>query len=115
MLEDCSGENGIKPSNWTYTKKDENGNEEEHVVENVSGFKQYILKIAGTAISFAGLFAVGAIVWAGIQYTTAYGNDEKLSTAKKTGTYAAIGLFLALIAYPLVNLVVNFIYGIMSS
>ena len=63
-------------------------------------------------IEFGALFAIGAIVFSGIQYTTSYGEDEKVKKAKMTGIYALIGLFLLLLAFPLVNIIVNFLYSL---
>jgi hypothetical protein len=63
-------------------------------------------------ISFGALFAIGAIVFSGIQYTTSYGDDEKVKKAKMTGIYAVIGLFLLLLAFPLVDILINFIYSL---
>ena len=68
-----------------------------------------VKSIAEKAITFGGILAVGALVWAGIQYTTAYGEDEKLKHAKTTGIYAAIGLLLLMAGFGLVDIFLNFI------
>ena len=65
-------------------------------------------------IAFGALFAVGAVVFSGIQYTTSYGDDEKIKKAKNTGVYALIGLILLLVAFPSVDIVINFIYSLAS-
>lgn len=72
--------------------------------------KQRIQELSLRALEFAGLFAVGAFVWAGIQYTTAYNDSGKLESAKKTGIFAAIGLILALASYSIVNAVLYFMF-----
>jgi hypothetical protein len=41
-------------------------------------------------IAFGALFAIGALVFTGIQYTMSYGDDEKIKKAKTTGIYALI-------------------------
>ena len=71
--------------------------------------KSRVKSIAEKAIEFGGILAVGALVWAGIQYTTAYGEDEKLKHAKTTGIYAAIGLILLMAGFGLVDIFLNFI------
>ena len=71
-----------------------------------------ITSIAEKVIAFGALFAIGAIVFSGIQYTTSYGDDEKVKKAKTTGIYALIGLLLLLLAFPLVNIVIRFIYSL---
>lgn len=45
-------------------------------------------------IAFGALFAIGAIVFSGIRYTTSYGDEEKIKKAKSTAIYALIGLVL---------------------
>lgn len=72
--------------------------------------KVHVTKISVQALGFAGLFAVGAIVWAGIQYTTAYGDSSKLESAKKTAIFAAVGLVVALISFSLVNAILYFMW-----
>lgn len=79
-------------------------------VKNAEGIKEYVTKIAVQSLGFAGLFAVGAIVWAGIQYTTAYGDSSKLESAKKTAIFASIGLVVALISFSLVNAIIYFMW-----
>lgn len=73
--------------------------------------KTLVVSIAEKVLSFGALFAIGAIVYSGIQYTTSYGDDEKIKKAKTTGIYALTGLFLLLTAFSLVNIIVNFIYS----
>lgn len=68
--------------------------------------------IAEKAIILGGILAVGALVWAGIQYTTAYGDDEKLKHGKTTGIYAAIGLILLMAWFGLVDIFLKFIFKI---
>jgi hypothetical protein len=74
--------------------------------------KEMIILIANGAISFGALLAVWAIVWSGIQYTKAFGSEEKLKKAKMTGLYSLIGLILLLISFGIVDIFINFIYTI---
>lgn len=71
-----------------------------------------IVSIATVVISFWALLAVWAIVWAGIQYTKAYGEDEQMKKAKTTGIFAVIWLFLLMAAFPLVDMFINFVYTV---
>lgn len=79
---------------------------------SVTSVKDRIVDIAKKAIAFGALLAVGAIVWAGIQYTKSFGEDESLKKAKNTGIYAVIGLILLMSAFGLVDIIINFIYGL---
>lgn len=100
ILTDCAWDHGVVPSDfWSGT----------------SGFRSYVVAFAQNLLRFAALFAIGAIVFSGIRYTTAYGDDEKLKSAKTIAVYAVIGLFLSLIAFPLVKLIVDFIYTVWKS
>jgi hypothetical protein len=78
----------------------------------VGGVKDLVIKVAERALQFAALFAVWAIVWSGIRYTTSYGDDEKVKKAKSTTIFAIIWLVIALVSFPLVDILLNFIYSI---
>jgi hypothetical protein len=58
-------------------------------------------------LSISGVLALIFILYAGIQYIVSEGNDSKVKSAKDTIQNAVIGLFLAAIAY----LVVDFVAG----
>ena len=60
-------------------------------------------------VGFIILIAILMIVWAGINYMTAAGDQNKVETAKKNLTYAAIGLLIAALAYAIVNLIIGFV------
>ena len=58
------------------------------------------------------LFAVGVIavimlIWGGIKYATSAGDSNKVTSAKNTIMYAVIGLAVALLAFAIVNFVIN--------
>ncbi|MBD3157046.1 hypothetical protein GF369_04440 [Candidatus Peregrinibacteria bacterium] len=57
--------------------------------------------ITGLAITLSVLF----IIFGAIQFLTAYGNDEKLSNAKKTIMFALVGLVLSLLAFAIVQII----------
>ncbi len=97
FLRDCAtGVTNSVPVTWAQDK---------------AGIKELIVSVSRTILQFGALFAIGAIVYAGIRYTTSGGDEEKLKWAKNTVIYAAIGLILILTAFPLVNLIVEFIYS----
>lgn len=77
--------------------------------------KSRVVSIATAAISLGSLLAVGALVWAGRQYTMVYGNDEKIKQAKNTAVYALIGLLLLLASFGLVETFINMLYEITST
>ena len=80
-----------------------------------SDIKQKVKDIAERAIAFGALFAVGMIVWAGIQYTKSFWEDESLKKAKNTGIYAVIWLLLLLASFGLVDIVIKFVFDLGSN
>lgn len=74
-------------------------------------FREKIMSFSSGFLKYAALFAVAAIVIAGVMYTTAYGDGERLKKAKDTAIYACVGLLLALVSYSLVNAVLAIIYS----
>ncbi len=78
---------------------------------SIKWFSVRIGELASGFMRYAALFAVGAIVIAGVMYTTAYGDESKLGKAKKIVIFACLGLIIALASYSLVNAVIYIIYG----
>ncbi len=54
---------------------------------------------------FIGATCIVFIIIGGIQYLTAYGEDEALQTAKRTITWACAGLALTTLAYAIVSII----------
>lgn len=59
-------------------------------------------------IQISGIVAVIFMSIAGVQFLTAYGNEEKLGEAKKSATYAALGFLVALLSYAIIS-ILNYI------
>lgn len=57
--------------------------------------------VTGLAITASVLF----IIFGAIQMLTAYGNEEKLGNAKKTVTFAVVGLFISLLSFAIVQII----------
>ncbi len=62
-------------------------------------------------LSLVGIIAVVFLVWGGIQYITSAGEESKIEHAKKTITYAIIGLLVIGLAVVVVNFVVKAFVG----
>ena len=75
-----------------------------------NSIKILVSSIAVKVISFGALFAIGALVWSWIQYNLSSGDDEKVKKAKTTWIYSLIGLLILLVAFPMVNIVVEFVF-----
>ena len=63
------------------------------------------------AIGFAVVVCVGILIFAGYSYMTANGDENKISTATKSLTWAIIGLVVCFVAVILVKFVGKTIFG----
>jgi cytochrome bd-type quinol oxidase subunit 2 len=68
------------------------------------GFIQNALNLV---IALAALISVGVLVYSGIQYIVASGDDGKIEKATKGITYAIIGLVICFISVLIVNFVLK--------
>ncbi len=60
--------------------------------------------IVNALLFFAGFVALFFILYGGVKFLLAAGNPEKVDGAKKTITYAIIGLIVVILAFSFVNL-----------
>ena len=63
--------------------------------------------IINVIIGVIGFVAVVVIILGGVQYTTSAGDPGKVKKAKDTILYGIIGLVVALLAFAIVNFVLN--------
>lgn len=66
-----------------------------------------IINILNGIIAVSGLVAVVFVIVGGIQYMTSAGDPGKTKKAKDTILYAVIGLVICVLAFAIVNFVVN--------
>lgn len=64
-------------------------------------------RIIKSFLGLAGIAVVVLVVYAGYQWMTAAGNEEKVTTAKKMIVQATIGLVVILMAYGIADFVIN--------
>lgn len=74
--------------------------------QNVS-LRQYILNVLNFVLSFLGLIAVAALIYAGFLYVTSGGDDSANEKSKKILIYAVIGILLILASFAIVNTVIR--------
>ena len=60
-----------------------------------------------SGLGLLGLIAVAFLIYAGVLMVTAGGNDEQVSKAKTTITYAVIGIIIILLSYTIVTFVTS--------
>jgi len=75
-------------------------------IEEVFDFLKVIVQ---WLLVFGLLLAVAMIIWGGIKYITAGGNQEKAGEGAKIVGYSLIGVAVMVLAYALVNIVASFL------
>lgn len=83
------------------------GNTQAVDIESSLIFSKIIPFAIQYALGLAMALCVIALILGGYQYLTAYGNQDQYDQARKTLTYAALGLILSLTAFGLVRIVTS--------
>ncbi|MDH3324513.1 MAG: pilin [Candidatus Peregrinibacteria bacterium] len=68
---------------------------------------EWFINIANYILGFLGIFAILALIWAGIRMVANFGDDAAMEEAKKIAISAGIGLVLAFSAYVIVGFLVS--------
>jgi heme/copper-type cytochrome/quinol oxidase subunit 2 len=76
-------------------------------LEDINGMIENIITLAA---DLAGGIAIIFLIWAAIQYFTAFGNEEKANKAKTTITWAIVGLVLIILARILTSEIINLVH-----
>ncbi|MBI4433439.1 hypothetical protein HY632_01580 [Candidatus Uhrbacteria bacterium] len=86
---------------------------ETNLVSGVGGrsLEQMVGSFIKGALSIAGVFFFGYMVWAGYLWMTAHGEKDKIEEAKKMISNAVIGLAITLSAYAITAFVVSRLVG----
>jgi|GEM_PF-1568636 len=94
----------LRPPNATNFALDTSRPESRAAVGNI------VLQIvAGSLIYAAGPFAVLMIAVGGLRYVISHGDQTQMDGAKKTITWAIIGLIVIIVSYAVVNNIINII------
>lgn len=64
-----------------------------------------ITTIINVMLFIAGALAVIMIIYGGIRYITAHGDEKQVKVAKDTIVYSVVGLIIAILAYALVTFI----------
>lgn len=67
-------------------------------------------RIIQIALGLIGIITTVLIIWAGFRWMTSAGNDEQVTSAKKTLTAAVIGLIIIMMAYSLSSFFIDELY-----
>ena len=93
----------------------DNPNEIAQVTGNDGSLRQMILKYINFFLYFLGLVATAFVIYGGFLYITSQGDDGNVEKAKKILTFAAIGIFIILISFALINTVLTAGTGLQSA
>jgi lysylphosphatidylglycerol synthetase-like protein (DUF2156 family) len=66
-----------------------------------------VLKIVNYFLTFLGIVAVLMLIYAGVTYVTAGGEQDKVDSAKKIIMYALVGIIIILLSFAIVNTVLG--------
>lgn len=66
-----------------------------------------IVTIINFFLFFLGLIATIMIIYGGVTYVTAAGEQERVDSAKKIITYAIVGIIIVLLSFAIVNTVLQ--------
>ena len=75
--------------------------------KQIDGSNGVIRIVSNILIWVVGIVAVIMIVWSGFKYITAAGDSGKIASAKSSLIYAIVGLIIAILAYAIVNFVME--------
>jgi len=70
----------------------------------------FIMKILGYILGIIGILLVIMLIYGGITYATAAGNEDRIETGKKIMMYAIIGIVIVAAAYVLANWIVGALF-----
>lgn len=65
--------------------------------------------ITNTILYFIGIISVIMLIFGGLKYALSAGDSKKVTDAKNTILYALIGLIISVLAYAIVNFVLNIV------
>ena len=69
-------------------------------------------RITNTILLIVGLISGIMLVYGGLRYILSGGDSKKVTDAKNTVLYAIIGLIISLLAFAIVNFVLNSVIGV---
>jgi len=67
--------------------------------------REAIMNVTNWILGFIAIIATLVIIYGGVQYLTAGGNEDNVAAAKKTISYGIIGIVIAGLAYAMVIVV----------
>ena len=75
------------------------------------GVNGVFTRITNTVLYAVGIISVIMLIYGGLRYVVSGGDSKKVTDAKNTIIYAIIGLIISILAYAIVNFVINAVGG----
>ena len=75
--------------------------------KSIDGDKGLIKTVVNVLLWAVGILSVIMIIFSGLRYITSAGDASKTKSAQSTLTYSVVGLIVAIMAYAIVNMVIN--------
>jgi hypothetical protein len=79
--------------------------------QQYNNFGQLATLVIGLLISLGGLVFFLMLIWGGLRYMTAHGDEKAVQAARSTLTSAGIGLLLIIIALIIIKLITSTFFG----
>ena len=76
-------------------------------VKSIDGDSGLIKTVVNVLLWAVGILSVIMIIFSGFRYITSAGDASKTKSAQSTLTYSVVGLIVAIMAYAIVNMVIN--------
>lgn len=78
------------------------------VISDAPNISQLVLNVLNFLLQIFGLIAIIALAFSGIFYLTAFGDEDRIKSAKKSATYSVIGIAVALSGIIIVKAISGF-------
>ncbi len=78
---------------------------------NLIGPEGVFTQVTNTVLYIVGIVSVIMLIYGGLRYVISGGDSKKVTDAKNTILYAIIGLIISILAFAIVNFVINAITG----
>ena len=75
--------------------------------KSIDGDKGLIKTVVNILLWAVGILSVIMIIFSGFRYITSAGDASKTKSAQSTLIYSVVGLIVAILAYAIVNMVIN--------
>ena len=75
--------------------------------KSIDGDKGLIKTVVNVLLWAVGILSVIMIIFSGLRYITSAGDASKTKSAQSALTYSVVGLIVAIMAYAIVNMVIN--------